>query len=98
MSTIRVMVVLCALAMVPRVVVAQDTPQLPAGSPFRGGVPSGNATADTLSLSVADVLRRALDNNLGVITSEEAVDHASGTRRTALAELLPNLSASLTES
>ncbi|MEQ1758743.1 MAG: TolC family protein [Vicinamibacterales bacterium] len=72
--------------------------QLPANSPFRGGVPDGLATPDTLPLSVAEVIKRALEHNLGVLTSEDAVEHARGSRRLALADLLPNVGASLRES
>ncbi len=83
----------------PRVVLAQtgEGPQFPAGSIFRGGVPDGTATAGTIALSVADVIKRALDHNLGVLASEDAVDHARGVRRQALADLLPNVTGAVSE-
>jgi len=72
--------------------------QFPQGSPFGGGVPQGTATADTLQLTVRDVIRRALQFNLGVLLSEQEVSHASGTRGVTLSQLLPNLNAHVTES
>ena len=72
--------------------------QLPAGSPFGGGVPQGTATAQTLQLTVADVIHRALEYNLGVLLSEQDVSHAGGTRWVALSQLLPNVNAHITES
>lgn len=72
--------------------------QLPYGSPFGGGVPQGTATAQTLQLTVADVIRRALQYNLGVLLSEQELSHAGGTRWVALSQQLPNLSAYVTES
>src|SRR5262249_12233980 len=72
--------------------------QLPAGSPCGAGVPQGMATAQTLQLTVADVIHRALEYNLGVLLSEQDVSHAGGTRWTALSELLPNVNAHITES
>jgi len=72
--------------------------QLPAGSPFGGGVPQGTATAQTLQLTVADVIHRALQYNLGVLLSEQDVSHAGGTRWVTLSQLLPNVSAYVTES
>ena len=72
--------------------------QLPVGSPFGGGVPQGTPTAQTLQLTVADVIHRALEYNLGVLLSEQEVLHAGGTRWTALSALLPNVNAHVTES
>jgi outer membrane protein TolC len=72
--------------------------QLPYGSPFGGGVPQGTATAQTLQLTVADVIHRGLEYNLGVLLSEQELSHAGGTRWVAMSQLLPNLSAYVTES
>ena len=71
--------------------------QLPPNSPFAGGVPQGAATSETLQLTVADIIRRALEHNLGVLLSEESMAHAGGVRRAALSDLLPNVSARLAE-
>ena len=70
---------------------------LPPNSPFLGGVPEGTRTADTVELSLIDAIKRALDHNLGVLMSEIGVDRASGARRIALSELLPNVNAGIAE-
>ena len=72
--------------------------QLPPNSPFAGGVPQGAATTETLQLTVTDIIRRALEHNLGVLLSEESMSHAAGVRRAALSDLLPNVSARVAES
>jgi outer membrane protein TolC len=94
--------VIAAFAVSPAPLLAQQDGapgrQLPAGSPFGGGVPQGTATAQTLLLTVADVIHRALQNNLGVLLSEQEVSHAGGTRWVALSQLLPNVNAYVTES
>jgi outer membrane protein TolC len=61
-------------------------------------VPQGTATTNALQLTVGDVIRRALEYNLGVLLSEQALSHAGGTRWMALSQLLPNLNAYVTES
>lgn len=77
---------------------AQEGSGLPANSPFRGGVPSGVATADVLPLSAAEVIARALQRNLGVLSADYGVDRAKGAQRVALADLLPDVRAGLMES
>ncbi len=72
--------------------------QLPLGSPFAGGVPQGQPTSETLQLTVADVIHRALEYNLGVLLSEQSVSRAAGTRLIALSQLLPNVSGHVEES
>jgi outer membrane protein TolC len=67
-------------------------------NPFLGGVPSGAASAEPMALSIGDAINRALDHNLGVLTSEQATDHARGARWVALSDLLPNISGRLSES
>lgn len=54
-------------------------------------------TSDTLKLSVLDVIKRALDHNLGVLLAEESANDATGNRRVALSELLPNVSGRVTQ-
>ncbi len=63
-------------------------------SPFAGSIPQGTATAEPIGLSVKDAVDRALQHNLGLLLQEEAVTSAHGARWLALADLLPNLSAS----
>jgi len=53
------------------------------------------ATPDTLSLSIAEVIKRALDHNLGVLLAEEGANGGAGARTVALSELLPNVSGSI---
>jgi outer membrane protein TolC len=71
--------------------------QIPAGSPFGGGVPQGTATGRMLQLTVADVIHRALEYNLGVLLSEQELSHAGGTRWIAFSQLLPNVNAYVAE-
>lgn len=70
---------------------------LPATSPLLGGVPAGAATAEPLSLSISDAIHRALEHNLGVLTFEQDIARARGTRWVALSNLLPNLTARTSE-
>lgn len=49
-------------------------------------------TSDTLKLSVLDVIKRALEHNLGVLLAEEDASGAAGNRSVALSELLPHIS------
>jgi outer membrane protein TolC len=72
-------------------------PQIPDDSSLRGGVPTGLPTAESLALSLGDVIDRALANNLGVITSASAMDRANGTRRVAMSDLLPSVRARVGE-
>jgi outer membrane protein TolC len=70
---------------------AQIRPSLPPGSPFGGGVPQGTATTETISLTILDVITRALDHNLGVLLAEEGANGAAGARALALSDLLPHV-------
>ncbi len=77
---------------------APPRPTLPGDAgPFLGGVPSGPATTETLSLTIVDAIKRALDHNLGLLAAEEAVGRANGARRIALADMLPNLDGRVSE-
>jgi len=71
---------------------------LPDGSPFLGGIPTGTATSEPLQLSVQDAAQRALEHNLGLLTAEERTVGAAGARTRAFAELLPDVSATVSES
>jgi outer membrane protein TolC len=74
----------------------QEQPARSAGqSPFFGSVAKGTATAETLPLTVKDAVQRALQNNLGLLLQEENEATARGGRWRALADLLPNLSGTL---
>jgi len=79
---------------------AQERPGVPVPaptSPFWGGVPTGTASAQPIALSLYDALHRALEHNLGVLSAEDAVDRANGARWLALADLLPNVHGSVSE-
>jgi len=68
-----------------------------ATDPFRGGVPDLTPTADVVTVSIADAIRRALTHNLGVRLAGDAVDQARSDHATALADLLPNVTGSISE-
>src|SRR5581483_5495719 len=75
-------------------------PSAPGGqmtTPFLGGVPSGTATSQPIALSIGDAIRRGLEHNLGVLTSQQGLEQARGARWLALSELLPNLNGRLAE-
>jgi outer membrane protein TolC len=78
--------------------VRSPAPAPPSGSPFLGGVPQGTATATPVALTISDVIYRALDHNLGVLLAEQDTQTARGARWLALADLLPNVRGSVTES
>jgi len=96
-----------AVAQVPGQMPAQQTEapaprsaplQMPSTTQtFIGGVPSGTATADTITVTVLDAVRRALAHNLGVLTAEEQLGRAQGAHWIALAGLLPNVNAHVSE-
>jgi outer membrane protein TolC len=71
---------------------------LPRMSPFLGGVPEGVASTGPITLTLGQAVTRALDHNLGVLLAEQDIAAARGDRWDALSKLLPNVSASLTES
>src|SRR5262245_55408680 len=81
----------------PLASVAQIRPSLPPDSPFGGGVPQGMTTADSVSLSIAEVIKRALDHNLGVLLAEEGASGAAGGRAVALSDLLPHVSGRISQ-
>ena len=76
---------------------ALPTTTVPNAATFLGGVPTGEASADVLTITVIDAIRRALDHNLGVLTAEQGVTRAGGARWRALSELLPNVNARVSE-
>jgi outer membrane protein TolC len=72
---------------------------LPVGNqnPFLGSVPSGKATDQVLPLTFSDAINRGLQHNLGLLLSEDTTLAARGQRWRELSELLPNISAAVTE-
>lgn len=96
-NTIPTIVILCSVLLAAAVPARAQVPALPRNSPFAGGVPSGPATAEPLTLTIVEAVTRALNHNLGVLLAEQQTAAAGGDRWIALSKLLPNVSASLTE-
>lgn len=69
-----------------------------AASSFQGSVPQGQATADTLNLTLEDAIQRGLHNNLGVILSGTQTAAVRAQRLTQLQTLLPSVDAHIQES
>jgi outer membrane protein TolC len=65
----------------------------PSQNVFLGSVPTGQATAGSLSLSLKDAFDRALEYNLGVIEADQDSRAARAARLGTLSALLPNLNA-----
>jgi outer membrane protein TolC len=63
-----------------------------------GGVPTGQPTADTISLSLAGAIERGLKYNLAGLLGSQGIRTAEGNREFARSQLLPTLSAGITES
>jgi len=68
-----------------------------AQSSLLGGIPTGEATAETLPLSLSEALKRGLKYNLGSFLSEQSVLAARGASLLALSQLLPKVTAGLNE-
>jgi outer membrane protein TolC len=69
-------------------VAAQTTP-----SSFQGSVQSGEASSQSLDLTLDDAIQRGLRNNLGVILSSTQTAAARGQRVSQLQSLLPSVDA-----
>jgi len=63
----------------------------PNAQSFQGGVPKGEATGQTLDLSLDDAIQRGLDANLGIILSGTQMAGARGERISELQLLLPTI-------
>jgi outer membrane protein TolC len=82
---------------------AQPSPptvSLPSGNqnPFLGSVPTGKPTAEAIALSFSDAINRGLEQNLGLLLSQDNTLAARSQRWKELSHLLPHLSANITES
>ncbi len=66
-------------------------------SQLTGSVPSGPATNEVVQLTLRDAITQALKYNLGSIESTEDTQVARGERLRALSQLLPQISAELSE-
>ena len=96
-QNLRSVVLAAACLVLPAGSFAQIRPSLPPDSPFGGGVPQGVTSSDTISLSIADVIKRALEHNLGVLLAEDGASGAAGARTVSLSDLLPQVSGSVSE-
>lgn len=65
---------------------------------FMHSVPVGQATGDTLPLSLADAVRRGLEQNLGVLLAQTRIDSAAGRKLRELSDLLPHVTGGVRES
>jgi outer membrane protein TolC len=74
-----------------------QTQVTPAAATFLGGVPTGTATHEVVTITVLDAIVRALQHNLGVLLAEDGVGRARGVRWKMLSELLPNVNGRITE-
>jgi outer membrane protein TolC len=77
---------------------AQTVPSLTPPSPatanapsFNGSVPSGQATTQTIDLTLDDAIQRGLQANLGIILSGTQTAGARGERMSQLQSLLPSI-------
>jgi outer membrane protein TolC len=64
-------------------------------SSFQGSVPLGQATDQTIDLTLDDAIQRGLKNNLGVILSGQQTAGARAERLSSLQALLPSIDANL---
>jgi outer membrane protein TolC len=64
-------------------------------NPFAGSVPNQATPGPSIALSLADALKRGLEQNLGVLLEEQQVRAAEGTRWRLLSGLLPDVSGSI---
>lgn len=63
----------------------------PTAQSFQGSVATGEATAQTLDLSLDDAIQRGLRNNLGALLSQKQSEAARGAKLSQLQALLPDL-------
>ncbi len=74
-----------------------QTPMAAPQNPYLGAVPSGEATPQELSVSLAEAIERGLRNNLGQYLSKQETRAALGERWQARSGLLPQVSTRITE-
>ncbi len=66
-------------------------------NPLLGGIPQGKPTGGILPLSFSEALKRGLNYNLGALLSTQSVRAARGQRLLALSQLLPRVTAGVTD-
>jgi outer membrane protein TolC len=77
---------------------APATAQPPAPGLQLRGVPAGEASAATVTLTLADAIHRGLEQNLAVIVQEQQLRGTESARLAALGQLLPHVSGSIRRS
>jgi outer membrane protein TolC len=76
----------------------QQTAPTPApSSSYQGSVGTGQATADTLSLTLDEAVQRGLQTNLGLLLTNTQIANARGQRLQDLQALLPSIDGSISE-
>src|SRR5580765_3771591 len=66
-------------------------------SPFLGSVPIGKPTVEPLPLTILETINRALENNLGLLLSDDARGRAEGARWKAMGGMLPTINGRVSE-
>jgi len=66
-------------------------------SPFLGSAPEGKASSEVMQLDFKEAIERGLRNNLGLLLASDQTETARGERWKELSDLLPNLSARVSE-
>ena len=66
--------------------------------PVLGGIPAGQPTADTIPLSLVEAIERGLKYNLAGLLGSQGIRAAEGSRQLARSQLLPTISAGISES
>lgn len=113
MKSSLVLSLLLVVAMGAEAVLRAQAPDLPTGlraspvdaitsgtsaqNPLFGGVPTGKATPDVLPLSLVEAISRGLKYNLGYLLGEQNLRSAQGARLRVLSELMPKLTAGVSE-
>jgi outer membrane protein TolC len=62
-------------------------------SPFLGSVPAAAVSPEPVVLTLSSAIARGLEHNLGILTLEQQVENARGSRWRSLTSLLPNVTA-----
>jgi outer membrane protein TolC len=77
---------------------AVPNPTTPTAGSFQGSVPTGEASSQTIELSLDDAIQRGLKANLGIILSNTQTAAVRGQRLTELQSLLPTVDFRASES
>jgi outer membrane protein TolC len=65
--------------------------------PYAGSIPEGNATADTIELTVEDALQRGLKYNLGLYLADRVTQQSRAAHLRALSDMMPMVNGSFAE-